>query len=174
LALFLLAHAALDAWGQPNRLAIYGLTLDRDLDIASIAILAVLLLIRGYYGLTLEYLQRWVAFGICFFCAVDVINNTILRDLFTGQMYFWFSIRHMSLWPALKPQIERANDLYGTIRVFSLMTSVGIWCFALRKPVAAPAKAPVLLSADVYREFSPAVNLRLRAFNDRLLEMMKP
>ncbi len=46
LAILFLAHAALDAWGQPNRLAIYGLTLDRDLDIASITILVVLLLIR--------------------------------------------------------------------------------------------------------------------------------
>src|SRR5579864_6614994 len=41
-ALFLL-HAAIDTWGQPNRFAIYSLTLDRDLEIASVAILAVLL-----------------------------------------------------------------------------------------------------------------------------------
>ncbi len=80
----------------------------------------------------------------------------------------------MSLWPALKPQVERVNDLYGTIRVFSLMISVSIWCFALRKPLPAPAEAPELLPAEIYREFSPAVNLRLRAFNDRLVEMMKP
>ena len=174
LALLFLAHAALDAWGQPNRLAIYGLTLDRDLDFASITILTVLLLIRSYYGLTLESLQRAVAFGICIFCVIDVINNTFLRDLYTGQLSFWFSTNHMSVWPALKPQIERVNDLYGTIRVCSTTLSIAIWCFALRKPLPAPAPAPELLSADVYREFSPAVNLRLRAFNDRLLEILKP
>src|SRR5579871_786944 len=46
-------HAAVDAWGQPNRLAIYALTFDRDLDIAAVAILAALLLIHNYYGLSL-------------------------------------------------------------------------------------------------------------------------
>ena len=58
LSMLFLLHAAIDAWGQPNRLAIYSLTLDRDLDIASVAILAVLLLIHNYYGLSLEPLQR--------------------------------------------------------------------------------------------------------------------
>lgn len=174
LALLFLANGAQDAWGQPNRLAIYGLTLQRDVDIASIAIVAVLLLIRHYYGITLEALQKAVALGICFFCAVDVINNTILRNLYTGQLFFWFSIRHMALWPILKPQIERVNDLYGTIRLSALMISMGIWCFALRKPLPEPAEAPVLLPAGVYQELSPAINLRLRAFNDRILEVLKP
>jgi hypothetical protein len=31
----------------------------------------------------------------------------------------------------------------------------------------------VLLPAEVYRELSPAVNLRLRAFNDRLMGLLK-
>ncbi len=174
LALFFVAHAAVDAWGQTNRLAIYGLTLERDLDIASIAILVVLLLIRNYYGLTLESLQRAIAFGICFYCTVDVIGNTILRNLYTGALDSWFWNDEMSLWSALKPQIERVNDLYGTIRICAFLISVGIWCYALRKPLPAPAEAPELLPAEVYREFSPAANLRLRAFNDRLVEMLKP
>lgn len=59
------------------------------------------------------------------------------------------------------------------IRALSLMISTFIWCYALRKPLAAPARTPVMLPADVYREFSPALNMRLRAFNDRLLEMLK-
>ena len=174
LALLFLAHAAFDAWGQPNRLAIYGLTLVRDLDIASVAILVCLLLIRNYYGLTLESLQSAVAFGICFYCAADVINDTVLRDLYAGQLFSWFSTSRMSLWPALRPQIERVNDVYRTIRLCSFMISTSIWCFALRKPLPAAAQAPELLPAKIYPEFSPAVNLRLRALNDRLLEMLKP
>jgi hypothetical protein len=35
------------------------------------------------------------------------------------------------------------------------------------------AKDPELLPVKVYQEFSPALNMRLRAFNDRLLEMLK-
>ena len=35
-------------------------------------------------------------------------------------------------------------------------------------------RAPVLLPAEVYRELSPAINLRLSAFNDRLVELLKP
>src|SRR5579863_4682868 len=35
ISILFLAHAAFDTYGQPNRYAIYGLTLDRDLDIAS-------------------------------------------------------------------------------------------------------------------------------------------
>jgi hypothetical protein len=172
LALLFLAHAAIDAWGQPNRLEIYGLTLERDLDIASITILVVLLLIRNYYGLTLESLQRMIALGI--FCVTDLVNNTIVRSLYTGYLFSWFSTSHMSLWPALKAKIERVNDSYNSIRVSSFMVSVGIWCFALRKPLPALAKAPELLPAEVYGRLSPAINMRLRAFNDRLLEMLKP
>jgi hypothetical protein len=29
------------------------------------------------------------------------------------------------------------------------------------------------LPAEIYRELSPAINLRLSAFNDRLLELLK-
>src|SRR5512135_3681595 len=77
LSVLLLARAAIDAWGQPNQFAIYGMTLDRDLAFASIVILAVLLLFRNYYGIALEPLQRAIAVVICIICAVDVIGNTI-------------------------------------------------------------------------------------------------
>jgi len=174
LSLFFLLNAALDAWGQPDRLAIYGLTLERDLDIASIVTLVVLLLIRNYYGLSLESLQKTIAVGICIFCAADLVNNTILRNLYTGDLFFWFSTNHMPLWPTLRTQIERVNDLYGTIRVSSFIVSVSIWCFALRKPVPSRKPGPELLPSEVYGSLSPAINLRMRAFNDRLLEVLKP
>ncbi len=174
LALAFLAHAAWDAWGQPNRLAIYGLTLQRDLDLASVTILAVLLLLRHYYGIELDSLQRAIAVGIFFFCTVDLVNNSILRNLYAGYLFFWFSTYYKSFWPALKPQIDSLNDVYGTISIFSSMIAIGIWCFALRKPLPEPSKAPVLLPVEVYQELSPMLNLRLRSFNDRLVEMLRP
>jgi hypothetical protein len=173
LTLLFLGHAALDAWGQPNRFIIYSLTIERDINIASVAILTCLLLIRNYYGLPLEPLYRLIAVGLFFYCIIDIVNTTVLMDQFTGSLFSWFSIDHMSLWPALRPQIERMQSLWTTIRFSSYMISMSIWCFALRKPLPAMAKDPELLPVEVYQEFSPALNMRLRAFNDRLLEMLK-
>src|ERR1700722_15396582 len=166
-------HAAFDTWGQPNRLAIYSLTLDRDLDIASVAILAALLLIHRYYGLSLEPLQRTIAAGICLVCAVDFIGDSVVQNLLTGYLLPLFTAKQTPLWFALKPYYDRINDLWSLIHLTCFMAAMGIWCYALRKPVPAPVKTPVLLPAEIYRELSPAINLRLSAFNDRLLELLK-
>lgn len=174
LSILLLVQAATDAWGQPNRVAIYGTTLDRDLAFASVVILAALLLFRNYYGIALEPLQKAIAVGICFICIVDVIGNTILKDIFTSYLLTFFLASQQSVWSALSPQFQRVRDVWSTIHLFSFMFSMGIWCFALRKPLPAPAESPVLLPAEVYRELSPAINLRLTTFNDRLLELLKP
>ena len=173
-SIFLMAHAAMDARGLPNKVAIYGATLDRDLALASIVILAVLLLIRKYYGVALDPLQRAIAIGICLICAVDVVGNTILRNLYTGYLSSWFFASQRALWPALRPQVERVSDMWSTVHLFCFMFSMGIWCFALRKPVPAPSESPVLLPVEVYREMSPAINMRLSAFNSRMVELLKP
>jgi hypothetical protein len=174
LAVFLVAHATADGWGQPNRIAIYGLAVERDADISALIILATLLLIRKHYGLSLDPLSKSIAAGILFLCAANTLNNTMVRDLFAGPLFSWFSPGQANLWPALRPQIERVNEMWNLIRFSSFMVSMGIWCFALRNPLPADAKEPVLLPAEVYRELSPALNLRLRAFNDRLQELLKP
>ena len=172
-ALFLL-HAGFDTWGQPNRFAIYSLTLDRDLEIASVAILTALLLIHNYYGLLLEPLQRTIAAGICFISATDVIGYTILRNLYTGFLFPIFSANHSSLWWELKPYSVRINDLWSTAHLSCFMCAIGIWCYALRKPIPERAETPELLPVEVYRELSPAINVRLATFNDRLVELLKP
>lgn len=174
LSVLFLLHAAFDTWGQPNRFAIYSLTLDRDLDIASVVILATLLLIHNYYGLSLERLQRMIAAGICFICAVDIISDTILRSFYTGYLFPMFTADHTSLWFTLKPYYERINDVWGTVHILCFMAAIGVWCYALRKPIPARAEAPELLPAEVYRELSPAINMRLATFNDRLTELLKP
>jgi hypothetical protein len=173
LAVFFLGNGAVDASGQLNRLAIYGLTIERDVEISSILILLAMLLVLKYYGLTLEPLHRWIALGICLVSIIDVMNNTVLHNAFAGTLSSWFHTAAASSWSDLKSQVERANDLWNLIRTGGLMAAMSIWCFGLRKTLPAPAQAPVLLPAEVYRELSPAVNMRLRAFNDRLLEMLK-
>jgi len=174
LSIYFLAHAIVDAWGQPDRFAIYGMTLDRDLAFASIVILTVLLLFRNYYGIALEPMQKAISLGICIVCAVDVIGNTILRNLFTGYLFSWLSSSQKALWPTLEPQVHLVRDVWSTVHLFSFMFSIGIWCFALRKPLPAPTESPVLLPAGVYRDLSPAINIRLATFNDRMVELLKP
>lgn len=173
-SVFLLAHVVMDAWGQPNKVAIYGLTIDRDLALAAIVILGVLLLIRNYYGLGLNPLQRAVAAGICFICAIDLIGETVLRSVYTGYLFNWFLESQKAQWQALRPALMRANDLWSTVHLFCFMLAMGIWCFALRKPVPALSESPVLLPVEVYRELSPAINMRLATFNNRLVELLKP
>jgi hypothetical protein len=172
-SLFLL-NAALDAWGQPNRLSIYSLTLDRDLDIASVAILAALLLIHNYYGLSLEPLQRTIAGGICLICGIDVVGNTIVGNFFAGYLFPYFTANPNSVASSVIRLYARINDFWSTIHLLFFMGAMGIWCYALRKPLPEPTEAPVLLPAEVYRELSPAINLRLSAFNDRLVGLLKP
>jgi hypothetical protein len=164
LAIFFLGHAVLDAWDQPNRIAIYGLTIERDVGISSVVILVTMLIICNYYGLRLEPLQETIAIGMCFFCVVDVVSNTMTRNLLTSYAFFWSEKR---------PLIERAYDLWNVIHTSAFIISMSIWCFALRKPLPAPEREPVLLPPEVYGELSPAVNLRLRAFNDRLLGLLR-
>jgi len=173
LAVVLLGHAAVDAWGQLDRFAIYGLTIERDVEISSVVILLAMLLVSRYYHLALEPLHVWISVGICLVCIIDIVNSTVLRNAFNGHLSSWFHLANAFSWPEMRSQVERANDLWNMIRTSGLIVSMSIWCYALRKPLPAPAKDPVLLPAEVYREVSPAVNLRLRAFNDRLIEMLK-
>jgi len=165
LALSLCLHAALDARGQPNWIATYGLTLERDIAISSVVILIVLFLISDYYRIPLESLQKWIALGICFFCVIEFVNNTVLRDLF---------IKYMIPWGAMKAQVDHVNEVWNTVNVSASLVTLGTWSFTLRKPLPEPSRDPVLLPSELYEELSPAVNLRLRAFNDRLQEMLKP
>jgi len=175
ISVLFLAHAAFDTWGQPNRLAIYGLTLDRDLAIASVAILAALLLVHDYYRLPLEPLQTTLAAGICLVCTVDIVGDTILRTLFSGPLFpFIVTSTRTPIWLAFERQLVRVTDIWSTVHLISFMAAIGIWCFALRKPIPESAGALLLPSSELYREMSPAINLRLRAFNDRLVELLKP
>lgn len=165
LTLLFFAHASIDAWGQPKWFATYALTVDRDIEITSIFILVALLGIRNYYGLSLGFLQKWIAAGICLFCVVDVVNSTVWRNFLASYLEFWSKIHF---------KVEQMNEMWNTIHFSTFIACLGIWCYAVWKALPEPAEDPVLLPAEVYRELSPAINERLQAFNQRLLEMLKP
>lgn len=174
LSALLIGHAAIDAWRQPNVAAIFGAAFLRDLSFASIAILAVLLLIRNHYGLSLAPLQRSIAAGMCLTCAVDTMGYTVFRNILAGRLYSFFQIQERVLWPALEPQVRRVNDVWSSIHLLAFMVSIGIWSNALRKPLPEPARSPVLLPAEAYSRLSPAINVRLTSLNERLAELLKP
>ncbi len=174
LSILFVIHAAIDTWGQPNALAIYSLTLDVDLDLASVAILIALLLFHNYYRLPLEPLQRTIAGGICLICAVDIISDTILRSLYAGPFFSVLTENHTSHWYSLLSNFDKINHTWDLVHLSCFMAAIGVWCYGLRKPVVAPGAAPELLPAEVYRELSPAINLRLSTFNDKLVELLKP
>ncbi|MGH9679177.1 MAG: hypothetical protein ACRD4Y_04445, partial [Candidatus Acidiferrales bacterium] len=165
MSLLLIIHAAIDAQGQPNWFTAYGLTIERDIDIASFFILATVLAVGKYYRLRIEPFQQWIAIGICFYCLIVFADNTVVRDLF---------VQYRPSWTSMKSQLDRLNDLRSTIFIAASCLTIGSWCFLLRKPLPVPAKAPELLPVEIYQELSPAINLRLRELNDRLLEMLKP
>jgi hypothetical protein len=174
LSILLISRTIFDARGVPNRVALYGTTVDRDLALASIVILLVLLLFRNYYGITLEPLQRGIALGICFICIVDVIGNTVLRNIFTSYLLSFFLANQETVRSALNPIFQRVSDLWGIAHLFSFMFTIGIWCYALRKPLPVRQASPTLLPSNVYRDLSPAINMRLASFNSRMVELLKP
>jgi hypothetical protein len=174
LSVLFVIHAAIDTWGQPNALAIYSLTLDIDLDMASVVILVALLLFHRYYRLSLEPLQRTIAAGICFICVIDFVSDAIVRGYFAGPLFSLFTERPTSHWYSLLPHFYKITHIWNVVHVTCFMATIGIWCYGLRKPIPALGAAPELLPAEVYRELSPAINLRLSTFNDKLAELLKP
>jgi hypothetical protein len=174
LSVFLVVHAAINAWGQPDGVAIYWASFARDFALASLIVLTVLFLFRNYYELALDRLPRLLAVGICVTCAVDAIGNTILLNSFKGYLFPWFLESQKALWPAMEPLVRRVEDIWSTAHLIAFMLSMGIWGYALRKPLPAPSESPSLLPVSVYREMSSAINAHLATFNDRLTELLKP
>lgn len=172
LALIFVAHAAIDARGQPDGVAIFGATLLRDVAFASLAILAVLLTIRNYYGLALDPLQRLVASGMALTCAVDAVGFAMYRNTMTGELYAWFLNTQKALWPRLAPQVRHLDDIWSSFHLIAFMVAMGIWCYALREPLAEPSEEAALLPVEVYRDVTSAINVRLTSFNERLLELL--
>ena len=164
MAAVLIAHAAWDTGGQPHWIEAYLLTLEKDINISTFLILAAMLLMSHYYKIHLERFQQWIALGICFYCVTAFANGSVLRDFL------------LPLFPAGSSTISRMNginDISTLVDVAASGLTFGAWSVLLFRPLSKPAGEPGLLPAGVYGEMSPAVNLQLREFNDRILEMLR-
>jgi hypothetical protein len=173
LSVFLVAHAAINAWGQPNGIGIYWTSFGRDFALASLILLVLLFLCLRYYGLAIGRLPRLIAIGIFLTCAVDAIGDTLLLNSLKGYLFPWFLESQRALWPSMEYLVRRVYDIWNTAHLISFMISIGIWCYALRKPLSEQAESPELLPANIYGDMSPAINAQLATFNERLAELLK-
>jgi hypothetical protein len=158
-------HAAIDARGLPNWFTASSMTMERDVEIASAVVLVAVLLVTKYYDLSIDPMHKLLGFGIILFCIVEFVNNSVVRDVIT---------HNGTVWTIARPLMERATQAWNTVQAVAADTSIGIWCFALRKPLPEWAEFPTLLPAETYGELSPAINLRLRALNTRLMDLLRP
>jgi len=149
-ALLLLVHAALDARGNSAWIATFLVAAERDLELAVVGVLVLLLAICRYYGIRLEPVQRMVALGMGFYSALQVFNNSFLQAWLPGYFQVW-------------------ND----IRVVSFQVALVMWIVALWRPLPVVTPAPALLPQTVYDELSPQMNYHLRLLNQRLLEILR-
>ncbi len=157
LAIFglLLLNAARDAYGNTYWITPFILTGERGLELAAVVVLVALLFLSRYYGIPPDPLERMIILGLGFYAVVQVVNNTVINNT------------------AFHGGLTNSFHAWNRLRMFSFDVAMVFWWLALRKPLPTPAPAPALLSQQVYDEVSPQVNERLRALNQRLLEMFK-
>ncbi len=156
IALALVVHAGLSAAGNRSWIAPFVLTAERGLELAAVGILVLLLAACRYYEIRLELVQKMILLGLGFYSAIQVLNNSFMREWLTQ---FSHSTPSFYLWNG--------------IRLASFQVALVIWLLALRNPLPAAAPAPALLPQEVYDDLAPQVNYRLRLLNQRLLEMLK-
>ncbi len=164
LALLTFLNALVDAGGRANWIPPFVTAISRDMAIASVTVLSALLLIRRYYGIQMESFERGLAGGMLFVCLVDAANHTFMQAVFLRNADHWIQVRS---------QVLPLYHMWDNIKSIGFIVALCIWCSSLLRPLPAPPQAPRLLSAEVYADLSPAINLRLRSYSNRLLEMLK-
>jgi hypothetical protein len=129
----------------------YVFSAERHLEFASAVTLLVFLLFCRYYNVSLEPAVKAITVGICFYSAVQGLNDTFVNQ--------WLS-HYVPLWRYM--------------RVVSFQCTLVIWWLGLRVPMRAATQRPILYAPGVYEEFSLQVNGKLRDLNKRLEELLKP
>ncbi|MGO9641352.1 MAG: hypothetical protein ACLP1Y_08625 [Candidatus Acidiferrales bacterium] len=164
LSALLLSHAAYDMSKNAYRIGALILVLQRDLALASAVILIAILIIERRYQLELGLLERQIAIGLCVYFIAILLSNSLLIQ--------WY----MAHWPTFSghpPSVEHLEAWWNGAKFAVLDAALAVWCFALRRPLPAPRPDPILLPPATYGELSPAINYRLRALNERLMDLLK-
>src|SRR5487761_178767 len=138
---------------HPHLHSIFATTLmaERGFELTVVGILICGLIFCRYYDVRIDRHWTWIAFGLGFYSAVQVADNTFLSN--------WLTHTHFPIWEALR------NASFNIATIF--------WLVALWKPLPARRPAPVLLAHGEYDHLAPQMTVRLRELNTRLLEMWK-
>lgn len=114
------------------------------LEFACAVTLLVFLLFCRYYTVSLGPALKAITLGICFYSAMQVLNDAIVQHWRSVYVPYW---RY--------------------IIVLSFECSLVIWWWGLRVPVR-EAQRPVLYPPELYPQYSPQVNQKLRRLNEQL------
>jgi hypothetical protein len=160
-----LVHAGVESAFRRAWLGTFVMCLDRDLQLTATAVLVVLLLIGRYYTLEIDQVERAITAGLCILSATAATSNALMMEgLAThprSSVGYLAWIDHAQFWWNL----------------FQDLVAVGVlamWFVTLRQPFPAVRRAPTLVPVSAYRELSAALNLKLRALDARLLELLGP
>ena len=140
--------AALRTTGT-NGISYYFIFAERELEIAIVVTVVLLLAVTRYYGVVLDRPLPGIAFGLAFYSSIVVINSSIL-----------FGPLAMP-WP-----------VWSWVRIAAFDISLVAWFLAIRHPLP-ESIPPVLQTAEQFEEASGAVDQRMRELNARLLQLMR-
>jgi hypothetical protein len=160
-----LVHAGMESAFRRYWLGTFVMALDRDLELTATAVLVALLLIGRYYTLEMGQLERAIALGLCTFSATAAIANSLLLQA-------WAT--HPPIGHGYAVWIDHAQFWWNLAEGLALLGVLVMWAVILRQPFPIVRPPPALLPVTAYRELSLAFNLKLRALDAHLQEMLQP
>jgi hypothetical protein len=125
-------------------------TAELGLELATAAVIVMLLLFARYYDVAVGPPLRLLAVGLCLYSCVSALNDAILER--------WL-YRYVSLWNALG--------------MTAFLACLLLWSWAFRKSAPQAGAAPLFPSGSVYLNLIPEMNLRLRSLNEQLMEFWR-
>jgi hypothetical protein len=125
-------------------------TLELGLELATAAVIVVLLLFARYYQIAVQPALRLLAIGLCGYSCVSVVNDAILER--------WLS-QYVLLWNA-----------FGMLAFFVCLL---VWSWAFRKAAPQAMEATLLPDGSIYRNLVPEVNWRLRSLDQDLMQLWR-
>jgi hypothetical protein len=149
-AVILTVFAGVAAWRSARWIDAVALRAERGLELAVVGLLFALFAVSRYYGVRVQVTVKYIAGGLAFHAAIQMINNSLMFG-----------------------HVESFFPWWSAFRVLSLDIALAIWCWGLQRAVTVAEPEPVMLPPQVYDELAPQVSYRLRELNDRLLEMLK-
>src|SRR5579864_3185997 len=123
---------------------------ERGFESTIVGILLIGLLFCRYYQIRIDRHLMWIALGLGFYSAVQMVNNSFLSVLFLNYLPLWKDIRT------------------GSFNIATVLWGVALW-----KPLAIPKLKPTMLEPGTYETLAPRMTSYLHALNSRLSELWK-